>query len=345
MSFTQKEIFSQYQALEKTYDYMLKQRERIVDFYLHTRIRSITFIGCGSSYSIAKSAATVTRLSLGIPAYAFSAGDLLINFPRYKPILEDTLLVTLSRSGSTSEVVLFTEKAKREFKIETVSICAYENSTLSKIAAINLEIPWAFDQSVCQTRCVTNLYTASLIFISIVADDCLLLEAVRNCIANGEAYIEEHADQLKRLGTYPWEKVIILADGELEGIAEEGALAFAEIARIPSGYHHVLDVRHGPFILIDEKTLVIVALSPCETQHQKKLLEDIKARGAVLVVYSDADIDASVADYHVVVPKQKAYAANGLPFIFLPQALSLFKAIELGIDPDRPQGLEPWIQL
>ena len=37
-------------------------------------------------------------------------------------------------------------------------------------------------------------------------------------------------------------------------IASEGALAFKEIARIPSISYHLLDVRHGPMVLIDDKT-------------------------------------------------------------------------------------------
>lgn len=37
------------------------------------------------------------------------------------------------------------------------------------------------------------------------------------------------------------------------GIAEEGALAFTEIAMLTGRYFHLLDYRHGPIVISGEK--------------------------------------------------------------------------------------------
>lgn len=343
MYLTEKEIFSQYEALSGTYDYMQSKAQLLKDYYGKAGHKSIIFIGCGSSYSLSKSAALAARLRLGIPCYAFSAGDLLINFESYKPMLKDTLFVSISRSGSTSEVLLLVEKAKKEMGIPCISLCAKTDSELASIAGLNLELPWAFDESVCQTRCVTNLYLSAMMFTGILSDDKALLQSLKNVISQGPEFMEAHRATLEKIAQINWNKVVVLADGELEGIAEEGALAFTEISLLPSRYFHVLDVRHGPIVLVDDKTLVIAAVSPGERNHQNNLLADIKAHGATLVTFSDDAVEH--ADYSFVVPKQAANASNGIPFIFLPQAISFFKALTGNINPDLPTGLDPWIKL
>ena len=345
MYLTEKELFSQYDALSQTYDQILSQSEEIKTFFKSSGCASITFIGCGSSYSLAKSAALAARLRLNVPTYSFSAGDVLLNFDRYTPILRGTLLVSISRSGSTSEVVLLVEKAKKELGIPCVSLCAKVGSAIGAMAGLNVDIPWAFDESVCQTRCVTNLYLATMMFAAILSGDSALLRSLKNVIAQGPAFIKNNRDALEKIAQKDWNNAVVLADGELEGIAEEGSLAFTEICLLHSHYFHLLDVRHGPIVLIDDKTLVIAALSPDENHHQDNLLKDIKARGATLVVFSDRAEPAPHADLNITVPTQEAHAANGIPLIFLPQALSFFKALATGVNPDAPTGLDPWIKL
>lgn len=351
MYLTEQEIFSQYPALSKTLALMEEKSAEIKDFWQKSGCTSITFIGCGSSYSLAKSAALSARLrmpgtpGMGVPCYAFSAGDLLINFDHYRPILGGTLLVSISRSGSTSEVVLLVEKARAELKVPCLSICARADAPLTPLAGLNLEIPWAFDDSVCQTRCVTNLYAASILLGAVLGGDEALLRSVREAVAAGEAYQSATRESLAALAAKPWDKVVVLADGELEGIAEEGALAFTEICLLPSRYFHLLDVRHGPMVLVDDSTLVIAALSPGEEAHQEKLLGDMAAKGATLAVFSDRETDAPHAALNIRVPRREVYAANGIPFIFVCQALAFYKALERGVNPDAPTGLDPWIKL
>lgn len=341
---TEKECFGQYQALQKTFDVMMDRAGALKEFYAATHCKGVVFLGCGSSYSLAKSAALAARLRLGIQAYAVAAGDLLLNFEQQAEAYKGFLLVSLSRSGSTSEVVLLVERAKREWGAKCVSLCAKAGSELSKIADFNLEFPWAFDESVCQTRCVSNLYLAGVLFSAILADDQDTSGSMRSVIEAGPAYIEKHQEKFKELSRLPWSNIVVLADGELCGIAEEGALAFTEISMLPSRYYHLLDVRHGPIVLVGGDTLVIAALTPGETEHQYRLLEDIKKHGATLVTLSDT-VAPPQADYAVTVAHQAAHVADGLPFIFICQALSFFKALERGGNPDAPTGLDPWIKL
>lgn len=343
---TETEILSQYTALKKTYEYMMDRSQEIKALQKENADKSVTFIGCGSSYSLCKSAAMSLKMRSQLKVDSFPAGDLMLNFPQYENLVKDTLLIAPSRSGSTSEVILAVKKAKDKLNVPCISICATIQSELSKIADLNFEMPWAFDESVCQTRTVTNLYTANLILIGILTEDRLLLEEINSAIENGSKFMEANSKVLKEIGSdEAWDNVVTLGDAELTGIVEEGALAFKEICQLQSSYYHILDVRHGPAVLIKNKTLVIIAASPNGEAYQKDLIKDLKKQQPIIISVSDSADNVIKSDYNIVVPAYKNVAVMGIPFIFVPQMLSYSKAIARGINPDLPQGLDPWIRL
>ncbi len=343
---TESEIMSQYKALARTYEYFMSKSSGIKEFYQGRSFASLTFIGAGSSYCICQSGEISAKMRLGIPANSIPAGDLMLNFPHYEKMIQNTLLIALSRSGTTTELVLAVQNAKEKYSTPCISICARQDSDMSRLADLNLEIPWAFDESVCQTRTVSNFYAANLLLIGLLSNDLTLLNEMRSCIQAGDAYIEEYAQRLRDVSQdAKWEQVVVLADSELQGIASEGALAFKEISRTPSNYYHVLDVRHGPMVLIDDKTLVIMACSPYGGHYQQALIADIKNKGAQVVTVGTGSASLWGSDVHIAVPNYANYGVMGIPFIFVCQAIAYFRAIHRGVNPDVPEGLEPWIKL
>ena len=346
MYLTEKEIFNQYEALKETYRYLVDEKDEIVSFKESVSFSSITYIGSGSSYTLCQSAAVSTQLHLGMPAYALAAGDLMLNFEQYRNIIKDTLLVAPSRSGSTSEVVESIKKAKKEYNSPCIAISARKGSILGGLVDYSLELPWIFDESVCQTRTVTNLYTVNLFLIGAMAGDKNLLDEIANAVENGEDFLAKYTDKLTEIGSQgEWSKVVILADGELSGIAGEAAIAFKEIPQLMSNYYHVLDVRHGPMVLIDKDTLVIMAVSQGGLSYQQDLVDDIKEKGAKIITVGDQQEDEFSSDLHVQLPQYQYFGVVGIPFIFIPQVIAYNKALKLNINPDLPTGLDPWIEL
>jgi len=174
----------------------------------------------------------------------------------------------------------------------------------------------------------------------------MLIKEIKNSIDNGDKFIAQYTDSLKKIAqSSSWDKVVVLADSELQGIAEEGVLAFIEISRVPSNYHHILDVRHGPMVMIDEKTLVIMASSPERFSYQTGLINNLKGKGAKIATIGSKDEKFNNVDLHIIVPVFQNYSVRGIPFIFVVQAIAYFKAIHKGINPDVLDGLDPWIKL
>jgi glutamine---fructose-6-phosphate transaminase (isomerizing) len=346
MYITEKEIRSQYSALMKTYDYLISKSVEIKNFWDKYNFESITFIGCGSGYCLCESAAMSARLRLHLPANAFASGDILLNFSQYKDFLKNTLIIAPSRSGSTSEVIMAINKAKADNNTPCIALSAVLDSELSKISDLSLELPWIFDESVCQTRTVTNLYTANLMLIAILKNDEDLISEIKDAIDAGEKYIEKYEPIFKEIAeNYDWKKVMVLSDSELQGIGSEGAIAFTEISQVQSNYHHILDVRHGPSVLINKKTLVIMACSSENILLQIDLIKDLKLAGAIVITVSDEAENIWNSNFNITIPKYKNYAVRGIPLILAPQMISYYKALSEGINPDLPLGLDPWINL
>ncbi|MCL1896869.1 MAG: SIS domain-containing protein [Clostridiales bacterium] len=348
LSTSYKETMGQYEALKQTFAYMAKERGRIVQAYKGSAHGAIVFSGSGSSFEVSRSSAISASLRLKEKSIVLAAGDILINHADYAPLLKGALLVLVSRSGATSEVILAAELVKKQGG-KVFSVICTKDSPLAALSDVVLELPWAFDDSVCQTRTVTNLYTANLCLLAFICGGAMgegLLRDISSVIERGEEYIQTWAKPIQEVSAGPWDHAIVLADGELEGIAQEGALAFKEICNARSNYHHVLDVRHGPMVGITEKTFVIISLSPNDDVYQRSLIRDIIKKGATVVVYSPeetAPINGVALQVFSGLPLISA--ASGIPFIFVPQMAALTHSAVLGNNPDKPHELDPWIKL
>lgn len=346
MTKTYVEMKDQYKALRKTFDYVLSRKNEIIGFFKKVSPKSLTYIGAGSGYCLCKSGELAARVRLGIPATSLSAGDLLLNYGSYEKLLAGTMVIAPSRSGSTSEVVKAIENVKSVAKVSVLAISAVKGSLLSKIADFVLEMPWAYDDSVCQTRTVTNLYTANLLILAYLSGDEKLAADIETAIKLGDRFIDTYEGKLKDVVPGNWSNAVILADGEMQGIADEGAMAFCEIAQIHAHYYHLLDIRHGPMVLVDKDTLVIADLHSNGLDYQKALIADIINRGAKVITYSDNinEVIDGVA-LHVTSGTSLDNAVHGIPFIFLIQMAALVKAENKGLNPDNPDGLVAWVKL
>ena len=246
MMLTEKEIFNQYEALKKTIALVKLRADGVRTLAEERKPRAIVFTGCGSSFSLSCSFRTIASMRLPLPVYAVAAGDLWLNAQRYQAMVRDALILSVSRSGKTSELVKAYEAVKAlNVNASFLSVVCCEDTPVEALSDVTLCMPWAFDSSVCQTRCVSNLYAAGAMLVGALAGDGSIMAGMERVAVLGDAYLKLADALARRLAKTPWENVVVLADGEIDGLAEEAALAFKEISQLPSNYYHMLDVRHG----------------------------------------------------------------------------------------------------
>jgi len=342
MALTYKEMHNTFDALKKTASYIESKWTEIEAFF-RSKDRFI-YVGCGSSYSNAKSFAMICAMGAGKSVMALAAGDILLHTERYLKCLDGAAIVFISRSGRTSELIMALDALREQgCDVAVASLVCADDTPLGEKSDLVLSTPWAFDESVCQTRCVTNAYFMAAYIGAKIVGDTDVLKDLSLIIEEGPAYLERAESLAKELATEPWTHTVVLADAELEGIAEEGSLVFKEVCQLPSSYHHLLDVRHGPMVLIGKETLVIVALGK-SNELELSLLKDLKAKGATMIAFSDLPINLE-GIRNPSFGKPLSHVAKGIPFIVLNQMIAYYKSKETGADPDKPTGLDPWISL
>ena len=345
MSKTLQEIKLQYGALTDTLALFAEKAQALGQFIQERPIKRLLFTGCGSSFMIACSARTIASARLDIPVVAMASGDLWLHADRYEKLFDGALIVSFSRSGRTSEVLNAYETIKEQAPgVRFLSILCAEDTPLEALSDFTFCLPWAFDESVCQTRCVSNLYAAGALLIGALSNDPAIAAALSRVAQIGPDYLEAIAPALEALAAQPWDHAVVLADGEIDGLAEEGALAFKEISQLQSNFYHLLDVRHGPMVLINEKSLVIANLSTPPIAAEQKLLHDVIAKGALLLCYSPVPIEIEGAKVYSL-GEDVGTIAGGLGLLLICQLISYYKSFYVGCDPDRPDGLSPWIEI
>jgi fructoselysine-6-P-deglycase FrlB-like protein len=343
MSITYHEIQDQFAAMTRTaqaVDGRFADIARVME-----ACGQYVFVGCGSSYAVARSGAMMARTRLQKPAMAIAAGDLLLHGDTYLSQLKDAVVVVLSRSGETSEVLRAVERV-RELGVNcnVLGVSCVEGSALATHSDLMVEMPWAFDQSVCQTRTVSCLYLFCAYGVARMGGDEGLAGDLLKALAGGPAFMKTYEQSLKEAAQGDWAHAVVLGDAELSGLCEEGALAFKEICQVPSNYYHVLDVRHGPMVLVNQRSLVVAVLSGAEKKLELDVLRDIVAKGATVIAYSDQPFHMPgvlVCSFG----RELSHPARGIPAIAMCQLLAYYKSFLTGADPDRPDGLSPWIAL
>lgn len=345
MFLTEKEILDTPVALEKTCTYLACHAQALAAFFAAHPQRKFSFFGCGSSFMLAKSAAALFAAFADTAANAIPAGDYIADPQFWTETVRGSIVVMLSRSGRTSEMVWAAKKIKEAFGCPIVSINAEPDNDITPMSDLELSLPWAHDESVCQTRTVTNLYAAMLLLAAGYANDDALCASVHNAAGENRAFQEKYRPVLERVAALNWDNAVVLADGPVCGIAEEGALAFTEISMLTGRYFHVLDYRHGPIVISENRTLTLILLRPGEEALQSAMVRDVLSHGGPVVTVSAQAENLYGATAHIQIENIAHFAAWGIPFIYLAQMTALLKSISLGGNPDQPKGLDPYITL
>lgn len=114
------------------------------------KYEQVVFTGCGSTYYLSLAASALYQELTGRAARAIPGGELLFN-PQTVLTGQRTLLIAVSRSGTTTETLRAVEKFKREKRGDVLAISNY-NEALSQLADVSIVIDKGQEESVAQTR-------------------------------------------------------------------------------------------------------------------------------------------------------------------------------------------------
>ena len=329
---TEQEILSQPEVWQQTID-ALDPMSFVAPF--GDGITDVVVTGCGSTHYLALSAAALLR-ETGLRAWALPASELIAQAePRYvNP--GGTLLLAISRSGTTTETVMAVEHFRRIGGRSVAVITSYPDSTLASVADVVWAAPASAERSVAQTRSFTSMQViVSAIAGALSGADLAALHALPSAAATMLTRSRPLMASLARDAKI--DSFFFLGSGALYGIASEGMLKLKEMSLTGSEAYHAMEFRHGPMSMCDSSAAVIALISPSRAALEESVLHDIAPFGAQLITVGQEG-------HHQIPADVPGWAATALYLLPL-QLLALERALHKGLDPDNPRHLTAVIHL
>jgi glucosamine--fructose-6-phosphate aminotransferase (isomerizing) len=337
------EIMSQPAVWAKVIASFYARQEQVVQAYKEISPSNVLFIGCGSTHYLSQTAAALFQGLTDIPAKAAPSSELLL-FP--EQTIADTgrtLLVAISRSGTTTETLQAVARFRNMGGPAVWVIGCYPQSELAQGGDLTLLAEAAHEQSIAQTRSFSSmLILAQALAAAVAGKDVTALETLPGKL---DEILNNTAGMIEVLGNrIDFERLFFLGSGYQYGIANEAMLKMKEMSLTNSEAFHFLEYRHGPMSMANEKALIVGLISNNARAHEERVLSEMEKLGANTFGLNSST--ESRYDHNIVFDNQRMPAWI-LPVLYLPplQLMAYYRSVGKGLDPDKPRNLEAVISL
>jgi len=345
-----KEIREQPEAFEKILDEawpLVRRMARAVWNAHHPSTFYLT--GCGSSYYAAMIPAHYYNFQLGLDGQALPASE----FVWYAPAPYDSspILVSLSRSGRTSESVEAIRKAGR-MGMASIAVTSDPASTMSEECDYSLDTGVTSEESVIMTKTFTGgALSVTLLGIEFskaqganpipqrLEDELIDLPGdMQRVVSAVDDQAKARADSAKA------NRFIYLGSGGNYASCLEGALKLRETSYTASECYHTMEFRHGPFAEL-EKGIQVISVAPKgkNVQEQLTLLKEIAATGANVVPISNEPVVIETFKDSIVMPDSIGDELAPILYMAPLQLFAYYYAVKNGRNPDEPRNLTKFV--
>ena len=243
--------------------------------------RRVVFLACGTSYHASLVGCFLLN-RLGIEAHTVIASE----FESFLLVDEDTLVIAISQSGETMDVVSVIKNI-RNTGAQFAAIVNVPYSTVQRLSDISIEI--LAGQEICVAA--TKSFTNQLIILFALAQELgfgeielgSLPSKIQKTIDLNEDYIKNLAQDL-----YQKEHIFVLGRGISYPQAREIALKLKEIPYIHAEGMMAGELKHGTIALVEDGTPVI-SLIPNNNPDMISSTKEVEARGARTIIISNTD--------------------------------------------------------
>lgn len=347
MSFTYQEIESQPDVWLSVLKQFLGGKAELATALQQRQFSKILVIGCGSTYYLSHATAQLLTLYTNYEVHALPSSEAWL-LPERFSAPETTLLLAISRSGTTTETIRAVEQFQAVGGRNTVVITCFPESPLAKLANIAICAVEAQEKSVVQTRSFTSMYILSAGLAYILGNQLDLFDDLKNLPENLAALVHDYS-HLPEIWADPnqFKKIFFLGSGANYGLASEAMLKVKEMSLSWVEAYHTLEFRHGPLSLVDTQTLVVGFVSESIRQPEIKVLHDLqKLGGSIVLCDSGRDGDLPLRPNYHIQPKNKINEwLAGILHLTLMQRLGYYRALRNGQNPDHPRNLQQVIEI
>jgi glucosamine--fructose-6-phosphate aminotransferase (isomerizing) len=251
------------------------------------------------------------------------------------PDLRDVLVVAVSQSGGSPDLVTFVEMA-RSRGARTLTLTNDADSPLAAISDEVVDIRAGRETAVAATKS----YTGELLAIAALFADDEVSALLPTLPELGEQVLRNAADAVGELaGRYRYaDRIMTAARGYSSASAREAALKLVETSYVSAHGMSAADLLHGPVALLDQSVPLLCFTSEGPDAPEMQDLVALAARRGVDVdVIGDGTVTGQTLP--ALLPRGIAPALRPVLEILPAQLLAADVAVARGYDPDAPRGL------
>jgi glucosamine--fructose-6-phosphate aminotransferase (isomerizing) len=336
-SFLEQEIHSQPEVIAQLLELETDRTARIVAQLPHFDYALIA--ARGTSDHAAAYAKYAWAALAGCPvALATPSLHTLYNTP---PRMSGALVVGISQSGQSPDIVAVLEEGKRQGR-PTLAITNDGNSPLAAAADHVIEIHAGPERSVAATKTYTAQLTVMAMLAAVWSAQPERLAELRRLPEALAATLTHAPSVAARAERYRYmEQVVVVGRGYNFATAFELALKLKELTYVMASAYSSADFRHGPIATVSEG-LPVILLMPggAAFADMLDLAQDLRARGAELLIATDQPSAHALATMLLPIGGSLPEWLSPVAAIVPGQMLALHVAQVKGFDPDRPRGLQ-----
>jgi len=339
MSHLSDEIHEQPQVLARLLDEETRTAAQIAAAIRARDVRYAVFAARGTSDNAARYAqylfGALNRLPVAL------ATPSLFSIYRTPPLLRDALVLGVSQSGQSPDIVAVVEEGKRQGAL-TVAVTNAPDSPLGEAADHVLPLGAGEERAVAATK----TYTAQLAALALLAvqlagdgDRLAALQGVPAAVEQTLALEEQIALAAQRYAYAT--QCIVLGRGYNYATAFEIALKVKELTYIAAEPYSSADFRHGPVAIVERGfPAVVVAPQGAVYADMLALAGELAAREAELIVISEQGEALDLARTPLRLPVALPEWLSPLTCVVPGQLLAMHVTLAKGYDPDHPRGLK-----
>lgn len=257
------------------------------------------------------------------------------------PRLNNALVVGISQSGQSPDIVAVLEEGKRQGR-PTLAITNDGSSPLAQIADRVVVLHAGLERSVAATKTYTAQLAVMMLFAAALSEKRTYLQelqqlpAVMETTLRNSASMQAYAEQYKQM-----QQCVVIGRGYNHATSLELSLKLKELTYVMSTAYSSADFRHGPIATIDEGVPTILIMPSGATYaDMQDLVGELQQRGAALLIISDQAEALARAASPLSIPTGIPEWLSPIVTILPGQLLALHLTLAKGLDPDVPRGLQ-----
>ncbi len=322
MSIMIDEIKEESEAITKTIETVKDSMENAYNTILRSDYVIIT--GSGTSFNAGISL-QISLMRKQIPAVAVRAPDFEYYIP--EKLNKKIAIIVLSQSGESIDALT----AMKLAHLSGGRVIGITNESQSNLA-MNSDVAILTSAGPEHAVAATKSYISELTAIALLQGKLSNVNVV-NHLNSISIWVKKTVDahlEFQKVVSKLHNKIVFLGDGYLYGTASEAALKFRETGNLMTEYHNIREYLHGPIQTLDDDTTVMILNDG--KNKQGEVLKEIRR-------YTDSVISVGSGQNDSINVFNTIEELMPIVQIVPLQILAYYKALSLGLNPDKPTKL------